>query len=828
MQPNFDWQTEEEREDVWTAAESRQVGRGRRRWPLLLFVLVAAVSVLFAGYRLLREVEAQADEATVAVREDIRAGYGLLRRAAESRDRELFVTFLSGRDAEWTSAQISALEEGVLLDRPGLGLHLLPSYQLTVTVSPALTAAEVELQQAYAVTVERGVTETVRLEQSALFRQGEESWLYAPPEDAYQYWGPQEKVEGRLLTLSFPQRDEDIARALAADLEEALSELCALAHVDCPAGWRLFVHLESDPETLLQLAVDGVPAGAQEMALPAPTLVGLPLDGAGYRALFRGYAGQVVTRALASLYPVDECCAYAPFREALVEWHLAQLDLRPPPLAQADYLLLLERTPLAARLEGVSSALNVLDAALADRALADVLVEFLMGGAVEGVSPEQVLKAPAVTSENFTLWFADRSFRSVDRLWRDFLFEQAAAAQEALSAEPPFPLPEQDLLLSCGDDAGGDTALVRYDLAEERWLQLHAFDGRAPYMGPMPGDQGILFYLVPEGETVASSVGRTVLWRPDEALMLGSVRGEVISPLRGWRRAAEDPHGEMVTIFSRSDEAEETYWLLPVADCGPGGCDVQELPGLPIWSPDGSRAVAYDGELQLSAGRSGEEWSTLDGRISLRGQPAWLGNDVVAYRSSALWARRVDGGARQMLVEPGDLLPLLPEERRQATLVIEDFHVHPADPNTLFVVAVNPGAGSMVFRVQRPQDGPSFFDEAPSAAEIEPLWEIDNPSFQIADVTADGRWLIGESFADYPAFHVYDIAQRRQALATSSRFPVAGRWDISAGERWLARVRVGFVELVALGATEEDGQLYRRFLFPAYDVCSGAAWVNGS
>ena len=822
MAPNFEWQTEEEREAVWAAAEPQQRVRRGRRWSLLLFALLAAVALLFAGYRVWQEVEARADEATAAVREEVRAGFGLLRRAAENGDRELFVTVLSGRDPDWTAAQIDVLEEGVFLERPGMGLRLLPSHTMTVTVSPDLNAAEIGLRQTYVVTDTSGLTQTVRLQQSALFRRGEEQWLYAPPEDAYQFWGPEQKVHGRLLTLSFPQRDEEISRRLAADLEEALAGLCALPHFDCPDGWRLFVHLEPDPRALLQLADSAVPQGAREMALPAPTLVGLPLDEAGYRVLFSGYLGQVVARALSERYSLDDCCPYAPFREALVDWHLARLDLRPSLLAPADYLRLLERTPRVTRLN------TVLDAGEewpAGRLRTRAFAEFVLTGEA-GVPPEQVLGSLSAAPEDVAAWFPGRSFRAVARAWRDFLIARVEDAQEAQAGASPVSLPEQDLLLLCGDEAGGDAALVRYDLAQERWLELHTFSGRGLYMSPLPGDQGALFYLVPEGETLGSSVGRTVIWRPEEALILGSVRGEVISPLRGWRREAEDPRGEFVTIFSRSSENGETYWLLSLSECSAGGCDVQEVPGLPIWSPDGSRAAAYDGELHVSAGRAGEDWSTLDGRIAMQGHPAWLGDEAVAYHWSAVWARPVEEGARRKLVDPGDLRPLLPEAGRQATLIVDDFHVHPADPNTLLVVAEHPGADSRVFRMRRPPEGPSFFEEAPSAGEIELLWEFDDPSLQLVDLTPDGRWLIANTFAAGPSFLVFDMTRRQPVFASPNNFPGVGGWDITAGGDWLVHVRAGFIELIALAETEGDGKLYRRYLFPEYDACSGATWLR--
>ena len=826
MEPNFDWQTEEDQEDVWSPGEPGQPdGRGRR-WPVLLFVVLAVGSVVYAGYRIYRQMGAQADEATAAVREEVRAGYRVLRQAAENGDRELFLTFLSGRDPEWTAAQVDVLQAGRFLERPGLGLRLLPSHQLTVTISPELTSAEIEVRQSYAVTTERGVTETVRLRQSALFRRGEEQWLYAPPEDPEQFWGQEERFQGSLVTVTFPQRDEETARAIAADLEGTMAALCSLVHIDCPAGWRLVVNLEHAPNALLEPVAGGVPEGAQEVVLPAPTLVGLPLDEAGYRALFRGYAGQVVARALADLYPLDECCAYAPFREGLVAWHLARLDLRAHPVVPADYLQLLERMPLATRLEAVSSALNVRDAAFADRVLASVLVEFLMGGAADGVRAERVMKRPAVTPESVSIWFPERSFRTVDRAWRDFLFEQAALAQDARAAVPPVPLPDQDLLLACGDEAGRETALVRYDVDEGRWLQLHVFDGRGLYMSPLPHDQGALVYLVPEGETVASIVGRTIIWRPRETLILDSVRGEVISPVRGWRRNAEDPRGEFVTIFSRSREGEETYWLLSLPNCDADDCDAEEVPGLPIWSPDGSRVAAYDGELHVSADRRGEEWTTMDGRISMVGHPAWLGDEAVAYQWNAVRARSREDGRRRTVVDPGALSALLPEARKQGGVIVDDFHVHPADPNTLFVVAEEQGTASMIFRMQRPPDAPSFFDKAPSPDEIDLLWEVDDPSLRIVDVTLNGRWLMAETFADDPAFLVYDVSRGQQVFVSPDNFRVSGGWDIVADERWLVHVRVDFVELVALAEREGDVELYRRIIFPDYDLCTGAVWIS--
>ena len=86
--------------------------------------------------------------------------------------------------------------------------------------------------------------------------------------------------------------------------------------------------------------------------MPAPTLVGLPLDDAGYQALFRGYASQLVT-ALISRFVDYDCCRQLPFYQALVDYQLNQLSLKPWPVTAANYAQIRDEQMLLTDLAGL-------------------------------------------------------------------------------------------------------------------------------------------------------------------------------------------------------------------------------------------------------------------------------------------------------------------------------------------------------------------------------------------------------------------------------------------------------------------------------------------
>ncbi|MGB5058661.1 MAG: hypothetical protein WBO48_08205, partial [Candidatus Promineifilaceae bacterium] len=208
-------------------------------------------------------------------------------------------------------------QQEMLWDRSSFGLNVLPSASAVVsmTVAPDLQSAELLVERRYVVSKTdanqpdgRGAnfnasapttqSEAVTLLLPLIFRKGESRWLLSPPSEAY--WGGWQQVEGHYITLIFPERDADIALRLLPEMDAQVKKLCNFEPAaDCPGGWQLLVRLETDPASLTAVAdPQTLLQPAPIFELPTPSLIGLPVDEAGYEALAQAYAGQVVNRAI--------------------------------------------------------------------------------------------------------------------------------------------------------------------------------------------------------------------------------------------------------------------------------------------------------------------------------------------------------------------------------------------------------------------------------------------------------------------------------------------------------------------------------------------------
>ena len=286
--------------------------------------------------------------ATANATSDILASHTLVQQAGTGQDVELFNNLLSGRDQDWVDVQSELLQMGNLFDRSAFDLTWLPSPNTAVTladvesgaigvdINPELNAAELTFLQDYAIAVGNGVTETVQLKQTAVYRIGTQRWLYAPPDD--EFWGEFETITGSMVSLAYPARDADVAQRLSFDLDAKLAEMCrTLADLNCPDGFRLSLRLDSDPQSFLDAAeLSHALRSGPMLTLPTPTLVGLPVDEAGYQVLYRGYAIHLVGAAIAELTGYD-CCRNVDYFQALLDYQLDELGLRPLNLDRVDY-----------------------------------------------------------------------------------------------------------------------------------------------------------------------------------------------------------------------------------------------------------------------------------------------------------------------------------------------------------------------------------------------------------------------------------------------------------------------------------------------------------
>jgi hypothetical protein len=330
---NFDWRTEEAAEEALWELEPELVAPApapRRRWPAVLATLALLTLAAFWGYRQLVQ---RVDEADTAVKGEVLAVFDLMWQAADRGDEELYgsLTQATSPELRWDRQQL--LEGGHRFDRSAFGLARLGDWRVVnFTLSPELTTADLRWQQDFAHELGLGLTETVTLEYEAAFRLEDGRWLHIEP--GIDYWGRWQTFNGRALTVNYPARDAALAERLATDLDELMQFLCA-AHatlLGCTDQRQIRLRLDMLPRSLKSMhdvqqgsyAPNGISGSVYD--LPAPTLVGLPVDEAGYQALYRGYARHLLTVLSQQTYTPSTL-----LDSRRLEQHLVTAGLRPWP-----------------------------------------------------------------------------------------------------------------------------------------------------------------------------------------------------------------------------------------------------------------------------------------------------------------------------------------------------------------------------------------------------------------------------------------------------------------------------------------------------------------
>jgi len=344
MPQNFDWQTEDE--EKWDEPSLENEPRSRNsslRRPLIIALLLAFIVVLGAllGFR---QIGRYLDQATSTVEEDIIASHEIVMAATQESDKEILVSVLSGRDPSWTEMQLQLLDQVQLFDRSSIGLlwqeDNSPS-DVAISLSADFKQAEVTVPQKYEVVYYENQEQIIDLQQTVVYRRSNDRWLLSPPD--LDFWGDNIRVSGRFAEITFPERDEEVGRRLAADLESILAGACnQLEGLLCSGEIKLYVNLVSNPQLLIDL-ID--PSSRLEdgpdMFLPAPTLIGIPTDNTGYQALLRAYGERVVATFIAQSTGW-KCCQHLLFYQAMLDLQLDTVGLRPWPIDSSQYKKVLE------------------------------------------------------------------------------------------------------------------------------------------------------------------------------------------------------------------------------------------------------------------------------------------------------------------------------------------------------------------------------------------------------------------------------------------------------------------------------------------------------
>jgi hypothetical protein len=335
VEKGFEWRLEEEKwpdGGLLLQRKPRRISRRRVAAALVLLALAGVVGLLAQW-----QWQRLATRATAASKADLLAVHALAQQAVARGDNELLQAMLPDPNSRWASRLDRLIRAELYLDRAPLGLWLdldadtLEENITEVRLSPNLERAEVVTLLPYLVDSGNGRTAAVRLQQTFYYeRNGADGrWLLAPAPVATsaQGWITDRQ---QWLSLIYPAEDEAIGRRLAIELDLMLQRLCRETVVDCPSGALIQLRLDREPESLLLLAENyrqvhfRTSPRRLDLRLPGPGLVGLPVDEAGYEALYRGYAGWL---AAVLVHDAARRRTAAPATGSL----LATLDLRPPP-----------------------------------------------------------------------------------------------------------------------------------------------------------------------------------------------------------------------------------------------------------------------------------------------------------------------------------------------------------------------------------------------------------------------------------------------------------------------------------------------------------------
>lgn len=608
-------------------------------------MLVALAGAAF--YYLYRQANERISATEAEVTDEVLASHQLVTLAGAAADPELLRSVLSGADEGWARAQARRVENGMLAEHARFGLQLVPgsAETPTVTLDPELRSAELTWPARFVVTDSAGITQTVQLTQTAIYRRGSNSWLFAPPRP--DFWGGSDEYRGEYLEAIYAEREEEVAEQLAADLDELLARLCSSR--SCPPGFHLRLILSTDPASFDGLDTRSLLNAGRTVALPTPTLVGLPADGAAFAALQRGYARLVSTAVLGELAEYG-CCRGELYAEGWLHLQQSQLGLRPWPMDAAAYERLLLHLPSLTEYSFLmrSDTLDFGKIGFEEWAVVYAFAQFMdeyyhpaLAASAVNTPFTRLLQQNGVSTSEWTSAFAR------------FIYEHSTSGQ---LAEPPLPLPEADLAVRC-ETGNNEMTLRQLDLQSGQWQTLfrERYDPTSSslsysYAEPLRGGNGLAIIGRQASETTGA--GSTVTFtihiaRGGITTTLFSASGATWDELAQLYPSGSDPQGRYLVLGDYSPQrgarpTHYSYSLVALDSCDGDSCDITPVPGPLQWSPDGSKTLVLgespaadnrftpDYDLYVGNAAAGELVPVERARLA-----AWLDNERYFYVAGA-------------------------------------------------------------------------------------------------------------------------------------------------------------------------------------------------
>ncbi|MCL4267425.1 MAG: hypothetical protein KJ069_29880 [Anaerolineae bacterium] len=808
MSTDFEWVTDEESD--WPELTPPPPKPRRSipwRWLLLLLLVLAGGGAWLAGH-----MQQRLETATHLVTQDVRAAYTLYAQAAQRQDVDLIKTVVSGSSPVWWQTQLKLLDENLLLGRWSMELLTpedgrVPEIK-TVIPAPDLTEAEVVTRQPFIVSYAHGRSQTITLEMTTLLRRGSDRWLVAAPDS--EFWGEWQVANGASLSIIYPERDKEQAEKLLSGLEAELARACRELALPCPAASNYTIRLDSDPASLLQVA-DPVAMLTRQpiLNLPAPTLVGRPIDAAGERALLRAYAAHFITAVLVD-HTSLRCCEQGLFHQALIDYQLAQLDLRPWPLQDSHYQAMIHEPMVGmAGLGRFWHEPPVRPISGTAQPQIYSMVAVLLNQ--EPMLNPYVIQQRLAVMDNYQNWIG--SLAGFGFLNQDFQRAWLKEVQTHLSpmtvgdTAVSLPPPAQDLLLLCGNaETNTPSQLYRYSWQNDSWT-MELADRRLQFLAGLPGETGVL---------LQEQMGRERLVRVF-SWVDGREQTVAIYPAQSTVFRVE-PVGEDVLFYVfKFDENSAEFNLLDLDNCQEEGCDVAGWSQPPVWSPSGSWLVETNEaeELWLRDATSGAVVQVRHGRA-----PFWLSNVFYGFVTT-----------EALVITP---LTEAQGPRRYSIAPLESavLAVHPTADWTIHAITAHPGTNGVFVAVAYTEQnadaavsGTMLLHYDLSGGEANVLFEGTEQfgPYHPLTFSPDGRWLNMQSYNNHDfdwQLDIFNLETEQHMRYRSAQNIALPGFDWSADGRWLLRIDDDFIHITA----PEAG--FDQLLFYDFATCNFATWVQ--
>jgi hypothetical protein len=420
-------------------------------------------------------------------------------------------------------------------------------------------------------------------------------------------------------------------------------------------------------------------------------------------------------------------------------------------------------------------------------------------------------------SENLDYWdwlhlatgnrYADN--QALESAWLSFLERRAS-----FTMVPPFPAPE--LQLTCQPTAGANAALYRYEPVEGHLEKEIDLMQESVLMVPVPTRNGV---VVGEQRASGSSTAtRLLLWQSGTQTVLSHSTYDLL-PVSFDAALA----GNQLLVLNRRTRQ---YGLLSLENCQTAGnCSVDTFPGLPLWSPDGQKAISL-----VATGNFGYEdrfarpflMGDITGDILATGKaPFWMDDKTVAFiepLDQSIMGVTVDqDAARYEILSIAKLVSSVPDWEDSKQMRLEHAAVMVGEPNSLLIVSAD-AESIYFFRQALPTGEVTFEAEADIVLEPQILYHY--------GYSPDDHWLVisGSDLTEgTSSIHLYNLNSRETAsyqFAAVYDFPLHWLLSWSTDGQWLSVPDNGHLRLIS---PEAD---YQKLIVLEDLMCSGAVWVD--